>query len=176
MALAFEVHGPTLVTWHNTAGTAGPALELGYTDNNDLISLELEYPNEPIFTTRSGNIPEAFVHLGVIGRLTMTLVKWDAAQLEDLTHALPGGAGNESEVGTIGGLKVSTDGNFSLKIAGTASGDAYVMKSCWLDGPVRRLDFGNKPSRIGLNIICTPYEDSAGTLAADDAVYIVTGR
>tara|TARA_R110000824_G_scaffold182887_2_gene363888 strand:- start:21 stop:551 length:531 start_codon:yes stop_codon:yes gene_type:complete len=176
MALAFEVHGPTLVTWNNAAGTASPANNLGYTDNNDLISLELEYPNEPIFTTRSGNIPEAFVHLGVIGRLTMTLVKWDHEQLEDLMHALPGSAALESEVGTIGGLKTSGSGNFSLKIASTASGDAYVMKSCWFDGPVRRLDFGNKPSRIGLNIICTPHEATPNTLDGRDEVYTVTGR
>ena len=176
MALGFEVHGPTLVEWDNATGAANPSNELGYTDNNDLISLELEYPKEPIFTTRSGNIPEAFVHLGVIGRLTMTLVKWDYEQLEDLTHALPGGAASESEVGTIGGLKTSGDGNFSLKITGAASTHTYIMKSCWLDGPIRRLDFGNRPSRIGLNIICTPYEDPAGALAADDAVYTVANR
>jgi hypothetical protein len=176
MALAFEVHGPTLVTWNNAAGTSNPAAVLGYTDNSDLISLELEYPNEPIFTTRSGSIPETFIHLGVIGKLTMTLVKWDAGQLEDLMHALPGGATAESHVGTIGGLKDSANGNFSLKIAGATSADTYVMQSCWLDGPVRRLDFGNKPSRIGLSIICTPAEASAGELAATDEVYTVTGR
>ena len=176
MALGFEVHGPTLVTWNTAAGTASPANSLGYTDNNDLISLELEYPNEPIFTTRSGSIPEAFIHLGIIGRLTMTLVKWDNAQLEDLMHALPGSATAESHVGTIGGLKTSENGNFSLKIAGASSGHAFVMKSCWLDGPVRRLDFGNKPSRIGLSIICTPHEAVAGALAVDDEVYTVTGR
>ena len=173
MALAFEVHGPTQVLFSNSAG-ATPSAVLGYTDNNDLISLELEYPQEPIFTTRSGNIPEAYIHMGIIGKLSMTLVKWEADELDTLHIALPGGAANPSDVGTIGGIKSDGDGNFSIQIAGASSGTEYTMKNCYLDGPIRRLDFGNKPSRIGLNIICLPYESVAGTLAATDAVYEVT--
>jgi|TARA_R100000501_G_C2610654_1_gene105342 hypothetical protein len=173
MGLEFEVHGPTQVLFHNSAGST-PTNVLGYTDNNDLVSLEMEYPQEAIYTTRSGNIPEAHIHMGVIGRLTMTLVKWDADFLTDIMHALPGAAVAEGDVGQIGGLKTTGEGNFSIKISSSASEHTYTMKNCYLDGPVRRLDFGNKPSRIGLNIICLPYEASEGTLAVTDSVYEVT--
>jgi hypothetical protein len=174
MALAFEVHGPTQVLFDNSAGAASPANVLGYSDNNDLISLELEYPSEPIYTTRSGSIPEAYIHLGVVGRLTVTLAKWDKEFITDISHALPGSATAESDVGTIGGIKDDGNGNFSMKILSAASTHHYTMKNCYLDGSIRRLDFGNKPSRIGLNIICLPYESTPGTLGAADSVYEVS--
>mgnify|MGYP004450309631 FL=1 len=171
MALGFVVHGPTKVLFNTAAGTTAPANVLGYTDNNDLISLDMEYPQEPIFTTRSGSIPEAYIHLGLIGRLTMTLVKWDAGILETLMYALPGDADTEADVGTIGGVKTTGKGNFSLRISGISSNIAYTMQNCYLDGSIRRMDFGNRPSRIGLNFICLPHEATPGTLAATDEVY-----
>jgi len=172
MALGFIVHGPTKVLIAETAG-ATPSDVLGYTDNNDLISLELEYPTEPIFTTRLGNIPEAYIHLGVIGRLTMTLVKWEVTFLSRLIMQVPGVPGAEGGTGTIGGIKTSGEGNFSLQIAGIASEVEYTMGNCYIDGPVRRMDFGNRPSRIGLNFICLPLMDGDDPADAD-AVYVAS--
>jgi hypothetical protein len=105
----------------------------------------------------------------------MTLVKWDSDLLDTLSVALPGGATAASDVGTIGGIKSTGDGNFSLQIAGASSGIEYTMKNCYLDGPIRRLDFGNKPSRIGLNFICLPLatgDDDA--MLETDSVYEVS--
>ena len=173
MALAFEVHGPTKVQLSTNQGTPSWA-DFGYTDNNDLIGFEMEYMTEPITTTLTGNIPEDYVHLGVFGHLTMTLVKWDVDELASLIQHAPDAAG-EGDVGTIGKLKIA-DGsnNFGLKLIAAASEDTYTFHNCIIEGRgLRRLDFGNKPSRIGLNIICLP--DSLGAdMSATDNIYTVS--
>ena len=178
MALTFEVQGPTKVSIDIAGGTSY-GTGLGYTDNSDLISFELDYMTEPILTTRMGNIPENYVHLGTIGYLNMTLVKFDQALIEDLIHAVPDGAA-EGDVGTVGKLRMNTndtgDGDdFALKLDCATTSDVYSFHKCIIEGRgIRMLDFGNRPQRMGLSIICLPNQGSDDTLAGTDNIYGVS--
>ena len=178
MALTFEVQGPTQVSI-GIGGYGASYTALGYTDNSDLISFEMDYMTEPILTTRMGNIPENYIHLGTMGYLNMTLVKFDQAVIEDLIHAVPDGA-EEGDVGTVGALRLhlANDGNeddFSLKLDCATTDDVYSFHKCIIEGRgIRLLDFGNRPQRMGLSIICLPYQASSDTHAGTDNIYTVT--
>ena len=181
MALGFEVHGPTKIQVDMTGGTDN-LVDLGYTDNNDLISFEMDYMTEPIMSSMMGNIPEQYVHLGTIGYLNMTLVKWDTATMDDLIFSVPGGT-TEGAVGTVGGLRLGAEGttdqtfatNFSVKLVCATSGDAYLFENCLIEGRgVKLLDFGNKAQRVGLSIVCLPYSDTDNVHHGDDNIYSVT--
>jgi len=181
MALGFEIHGPTLVKVDMTGGTDG-LVNLGYTDNSDLISFELDYMTEPITTTHMGNIPEQYIHLGTIGYLNMTMVKWDTATMDDLIFSVPGGS-TEGAVGTVGAVRLGPQGttdhtfstNFSVQLACATSGDTYNFENCLIEGRgVRVMDFGNKAQRVALSIVCLPYSDSDGVHHGDDNIYSVT--
>ena len=176
--LDFNLWGPSKVSIHLTGGT--PNIDLGYTDNSDLISFELDIMTEPIMTTRMGNIPEDYVHLGTIGYLNMTLVKWSEEYIEDLLQtSVPDGAG-EGDVGTVGKLRMGVQGttdatfgtNFSLRVAGAGNGDSVDFHNCIIEGRgIRMLDFGNKPQRLGLSIVCLPLSGSDNVHAGTDNIY-----
>jgi len=178
MALTFEVQGPTKVQVDLTGGVDN-LVDLGYTDNNDLISFELDYMNEPVFTTRMGNIPENYVHLGTMGYLNITLVKFDQAVVEDLIQSVPAGV-VEGQSGTVGALRMSADDtahttDFALKLNCATTGDSYVFKKCIiLDRGVRMLDFGNRPQRMALSIVCLPLQAENDVHAGTDEIYGVT--
>ena len=179
--LDFHVWGPSKVQIDLDGGT-NSLIDLGYTDNSDLISFELDIMTEPIMTTRMGNIPEDYIHLGTIGYLNMTLVKWSEGYAEDLLHgSVPDGAA-EGDVGTVGKLRMGAQGtsdqtfgnNFSLRVlqTGTASPDSIDFHNCIIEGRgVRVMDFGNKPQRLGLSIICLPYSGGDAAHAGTDNIY-----
>ena len=179
--LDFHVWGPSKVQIDLDGGTNN-LIDLGYTDNSDLISFELDIMTEPIMTTRMGNIPEDYIHLGTIGYLNMTLVKWSENYTEDLFHgSVPDGA-VEGDVGTVGKLRMGAQGtsdqtfgtNFSLRIlqTGTGSPDSIDFHNCIIEGRgIRMLDFGNKPQRLGLSIVCLPLSGSDNVHAGTDNIY-----
>lgn len=172
----FEVCGPTEVKFDTTVVSPTFTNTLGFTDNNDLISFELDYMSEPVMTTRMGNIPENYIHLGTMGYLNITLVKWDVALVEDIIHAVPDGAA-EGDVGTVGALRLATDDtadgdDFAIRLVCANTSDTYTFHKCLIDGRgVRILDFGNKPQRISLSIICLPQQGSDNTLVSTDNIY-----
>ena len=185
--LNFQVWGPSLVKVDPTGYNATPNEELGYTDNSDLISFELDIMTEPIMTTYMGNIPEQYIHLGTIGYLNMTLSKWNETNVRDLMGETVGqgeGGGVEGRVGKVGSLRMGAEGtldqtfgtNFSLSITGATSGDIITFHNCIIEGRgFRRMDFGNKPQRIGLSMVCLPY--AGGTddeHTGSDKIYTIT--
>ena len=184
--LNFQVWGPSLVKV-KPDGYGTPDEELGYTDNSDLVSFELDIMTEPIMSSYMGNIPEQYVHLGTIGYLNMTLSKWNETNVRDLLSSSLGqgeGAGKEGVVGTVGSLRMGAEGttdqtfgtNFSLSITGATSGDVVTFHNCIIEGRgFKRIDFGNKAQRIGLSIVCLPY--SSGTddeHTGSDHIYTIT--
>lgn len=176
MALEIISHGPCKVEIAPTHTGTPSYVDLGFTDNNDLIQFEFEHMKDPVFTTRMGNIPEDFVHQGAIGHLSMTMIKWDPAEIAKIALAVPGGVA-EGDVGNIGELHLNSTANmaFAIQFTGTASGDKYEFHKCVLDGNIGLLDFGNKPQRIALNFICLPLDSTEfSSLAETDPIYTIT--
>ena len=179
--LDFHVWGPSKVSINLSGGT--PNIDLGYTDNSDLISFELDIMTEPIMTTMMGNIPEQYIHMGTVGYLNMTLVKWSEGYVEDMLHGtVPDGA-VEGDVGTVGKLRMgASDGqgtsdatfgnNFSVRVAGAGNGDSIDFHNCIIEGRgVRMMDFGNKAQRLALSFVCLPLSGSDGVHAGTDNIY-----
>jgi hypothetical protein len=187
----FQVWGPSLVSVSPKAYNATPDEPLGYTDNNDLISFEMDIMTEPIMSTYMGNIPEQYVHLGTIGYLSMTLSKWNEQNIQDLIGTTCGGndgaSDGEGVVGTVGSLRMGVQGttdqtygtNFSLSIVGSSISShisKVVFHNCIIEGRgFRRMDFGNKQQRIGLSIVCLPYSAGGDAVhTGSDHIYTVT--
>lgn len=174
MAAVFNVEGPTSIQYSATTGDESSTsyVALGYTDNADLVNFEIETFDHPIKTTRLGEIPEEFVHLGTVVHLNITLLKWDATQGALLQHQ---GRTAEGDMGTIGALKLKAGGGtaaFALKVIGGTK--TYEFHNCVLTGRgVRVLDLGNRPKRLALSILCLP-ENMDGATVGTDNIYAVT--
>jgi hypothetical protein len=161
MALGFMVEGPTTVQTTNL-GTFSTFADLGYTDNNDLVSVDVEYLQETIESSDTGRVPVDVINMGVIATVNMTLVKWDDTKLQNLLEFPSGGAG---QVGTIG-LRMfgngSSDYRFKLKLVGDDK--TFTFHRCHFEArAVRMFDFGNRARRVGLSITCLP--EWSGTAA-----------
>jgi hypothetical protein len=65
--------------------------------------------------------------------------------------------------------------NFSLRIAGAGNGDHVDFHNCIIEGRgIRIMDFGNKPQRLGLSIICLPLSGGDNVHAGTDNIYTRT--
>jgi len=186
MANIFNISGATTVQYDTTsdAGTSfsSQGAGLGQTDNNDLISFELEYFKDPIHTTEFGSaIPAQYINQGVLGHLSMTLVKWDLDALENLTKMLPGTI-VESSIGNIGALMLGADtsqgvsdqahgdSQCAIKLV-TSIGSDYTFHNCVIQNNIRVMDFGNRPQRLALNFLCLPQAEGDGALTDGSAIY-----
>lgn len=186
MANIFNISGVTTVQYDTTSDAAtsfsSVGSGLGQTDNDDLISFELEYFKDPIYTTEFGSaIPAQYINQGVLGYLSMTLVKWDLDALEDITQCLPGTI-VESSIGNIGALMLGADtsqgvadqahstSQLAIKLV-TSIGSDYLFHNCMIDGRIRVMDFGNKPQRLGLNFICLPHAEADNALTDGSVIY-----
>ena len=173
--MTFNVEGPTKVQLSTITADEGVTsyTDLGYTDNADLISFETETFEQPLKTTRLGEIPEDFVHMGAVAHLNITLLKYDLAEAAKIMYAVPDGAA-EGDMGTIGSLKIDTAGAsnaFAIKIIGGSK--TYEFHNCITTGrSVRVLDLGNRPKRLALSILCLP--DNLAAAAGTDNIYTVT--
>jgi len=170
----FNVEGPTLIQYSATTGDESSATftDLGYTDNADLVNFEIETFEHPIKTTRLGEVPEEFIHLGAVAHLNITLLKWNKVNGEKLQHQH---GTEQGDLGTIGGMKLTAGGGtdaFAIKIVGGVT--TYTFHNCVLTGRgVRVLDLGNRPKRLALSILCLP-ENMDGTTISTDNIYTVS--
>jgi len=173
MAATFNVEGPTSIQYSATTDDEGTVSfqDLGYTDNADLVSFEIETFDHPLKTTRLGEIPENFIHLGTVVHLNITLLKWDVTQGTLLQHQ---GRTAEGDMGTIGALKIVTGGTgaaFAIKVIGGTK--TYTFHNCILTGRgVRVLDLGNRPKRLALSILCLP--NNLDAASGTDNIYAVS--
>ena len=84
MAIGFEVSGPTLIrirmpnetsTWDS----------LGYTPNDDTLSLDVSSDPLPVHSSRAGGyMPANWIHRGVMGVIPISMVDWDPDVMDEL--------------------------------------------------------------------------------------------
>lgn len=149
MAVAIFVPGPTKVQ----VDTTGTYADLGYSDNDNLPTIQLTDNHHEIKTVLSGAVPEEIVLTGTSARLTLALVKWDNTVLQALL-AKQRGASNDSVVGRV---LVANSFTFGIKIVSVGGTQAYQFDRCFLqpDG-MGDSQWGNRERVLTLNLMAIP--------------------
>jgi hypothetical protein len=173
MATTFNVQGPTgLYIKQQAPGTTtstGFSL-LGHTDNDDLISVEIDNMMDPYFSTESGREPAALIYQGTIATITATLVKWDTAVKDTLITTIWEGAGGT--LGSIGQNQLD-DSTFSnveglqVKLVPTSTSGietyTYQFFKCYVES-MQETGWGNAPKKLVLSLKATRNTTAANFL------------
>ena len=183
MALAFNVQGPVSLSIMigDAAGevsspTFGSAHILGYTDNDDLISVDYDNLLEPYESTERGRMPAALIYQGTIATISATLIKWNTSVKDTLLQTM--WADDGGSAGVVG--QDIFNGDFTnseplqVHIAPTVTSGfpsstdryMYTFRRCWLD-TISETGWGNAPKKLVLSFKCT--NNSGGRLFAKAA-------
>lgn len=151
MATAIFVPGPTSIY---VATTAGNYVQLGFSDNDNLPSIQFTDHQHDVRTVTSGAVPEEIVLQNTEAMVTVALVKWDENILENLLIDQRGSAFTTS----VGRRLVGSNGFFGLRIRSVASGlPGYTFTHAFLrqDG-MADSQWGNRERVLSLNFRCIP--------------------
>jgi len=157
MATSILVAGPTSIS----VTVAGTTSVLGYSDNDNLPSIQFTDHQHEVKTVLRGNVPEEIVMQGTSARISLALVKWDEAVLTSLLAEQRGSA----TVPVVGRRLVANADTFVVTIASTIVGStmAYSFGACYLlPDSVGDSQWGNRERVLTLNIAAIP--TTAGTL------------
>lgn len=151
MPMAIYVPGPTII---NVATTAGTYLALGYSDNDNLPSIQFTEHLHEVKTVTSGASPEEMVAQNIEASVTVSLVKWDDTILNNILVDQRGAAYNN----TVGRRLVSSNGFFGLQIRSVAAAQpGYTFTHAFLrPDSVGDSQWGNRERVLTLNFRCIP--------------------
>ena len=150
MAELIYVSGPTAVYANGYL--------LGWTDNDSLATITYTDHQHEVKTVQRGEVPAEVIVTGLSAVLTVTLVKWDQAELDKIliktrgTAALPYTA-------TIGTTLVN---DFASGVSAlypvvlnptTLNKPTYTLNSCYLKGESSDGGFGNVERRMTLTFM-----------------------
>ena len=159
MAQVIFVAGPTIVK----IDTTGTYLGIGYSDNDNLPSIQLTDHHHEVKTVQSGNVPAEIVLTGTSARISLALVKFDQDKLDALL-AKQRGTYNNTEVGKT---LVASTSTFGIKIESVNTAMSYEFKRCYLQADGQGdSQWGNRERVLTLNIAAIP--------DADGLLYIFT--
>ncbi len=161
----FEIAGPVEVSF-NAQGATPATANLGRSDGEERISLDVQIHSKPIYADEGGRVPQEVIHLGMTGLLSMQLVKWDRLILQDIWGAvprlaLPGDAHlNQGDVGRLWSTTaVSGIGFFGLILTPDLEDSrvVYTFNKCYLaeDG-IREAEIGNDVTVLRLSFVVLP--------------------
>jgi hypothetical protein len=108
-------------------------------------------------------VPEEMVVQNISATITVTLVKWDAANVAAMLGDLRSSSGNAYNA-TVGRLLVNDSGTVQVKITPTTAGKtAYLFGRCYvMSDAVIHSNFGNVEQRLALTFRAVP--DNANLL------------
>jgi hypothetical protein len=151
MAMAIYVPGPTII---NVATTAGTYVALGYSDNDNLPSIQFTEHLHEVKTVTSGASPEEMVAQNIEASVTVSLVKWEDSVLATLLADQRGAAYNN----TVGRRLVSNNAFFGLQIRSVAASQpGYTFTHAFLrPDSVGDSQWGNRERVLTLNFRCIP--------------------
>jgi hypothetical protein len=158
-ATDFHVNGPTSIYW-NVGGTADPSVELGKTDNDDLIRITFRDHYRTFSRNDTGDMIAESVLSGTTAVIDFTMVSWNKDELEKLLKrvrtggSLAAGIANEGIFATVGGSTIqgALPKTISLKIDPTTVGETvYTFKNLMLTTGPEYIDFGNTLKRIAFS-------------------------
>lgn len=153
MPNAIFVSGPTKIQVNIGAGL----VDLGFSDNDNLPQITYTDHIHEIKTVASGAVPEEMVVQNISATITVTLVKWDAANVAAMLGDLRSSSANPYNA-TVGRLLVNDNGAVQVKITPTTSGKtAYLFGRCFLmSDAVVHSNFGNVEQRLALTFRAVP--------------------
>ena len=173
MAATFNVQGPVALQIKQQAPgttTASGFELLGYTDNDDLISVEIDNMMEPHFATETGKEPAALIYHGTIATISATLIKWDTTIKDKLIETIWEGVGGT--LGTVGQNQFD-DANFDnvlglqIKLVPTSTDNietySYQFFKCYLES-MQETNWGNAPKKLVLTFKATRATTAANFL------------
>jgi hypothetical protein len=151
MATALRVAGPSVVRVDNAG--AGTYSVLGYSDNDNLPSVQVTDYNHEIKTVLSGNTPEEIVLTGMTARISVALVKWD----EDVLDAMLDRQRGTYNVQTIGRRVIANNAFLGVEIASVSQTMKYRFTRCILppDG-MGDSQWGNRERVLTLQFYAFP--------------------
>lgn len=158
-ATDFHVNGPTTIYW-NVGGTSAPAVELGKTDNDDLIRITMRDHYRTFSRNDTGDMIAESVVAGTTAVIDFTMVSWNQEELEKLIKrartggSLAAGIANEGIFATVGGSVINgaSPRTIALKIEPTNTGGTiYTFKNLMLSTGPEYMDFGNTLKRIAFS-------------------------
>jgi hypothetical protein len=142
MAMAIYVPGPTII---NVATTAGSYVALGYSDNDNLPSIQFTEHLHEVKTVTSGASPEEMVAQNIEASVTVSLVKWDDTILNNLL------------VDQRGAAYTNTVGRRLVSGSVAASQPGYTFTHAFLrPDSVGDSQWGNRERVLTLNFRCIP--------------------
>lgn len=127
---------------------------LGYSDNDNLPSVQFTDYQHEVKTVLSGQAPEEIVLQGMVARIGLALVKWDAANLVALLTDQRGAAGTTSPVGR---RIVNDTAYFGIRILSIANGSGYTFNYAYLQqDSVGDSQWGNRERVLTLAVNAIP--------------------
>lgn len=169
MATQYHVAGVVSITFGGTS--------IGQTDGQVLITIRDVAPFEPITTDAYGGEAEDFIQLSRHAIVTLDLIEWDTAVLDDVRGAIAAASvpatpafdtpGTQGEVGM---LRIADGGYKQLVVAGdkvtTKNGfQQFTFERAFIDPdtPFEFEDVGaRRPTRASITFRCQP--NDSGTI------------
>lgn len=146
MAEGFQVSGPTKVQVC-LLGDNAAFVDLGHTDNDDLIDFDEEDHYNALTSNETGEMTADVVFNGSTGMLAMSLVKWDEVVLDKIKTRQRQGVVTGTDPGKfaeVGKLLVADSRFFGVKLLTTRTGmKSYTFKRTWMPIRARKHGFGN---------------------------------
>jgi hypothetical protein len=118
MPQTIQVPGPTTVQYI-LANTGTSWITLGYSDNDNLPSVQFTDHQHEIKTSISGAVPEEIVMQGAEARIACALVKWDETNFASLTNFVRGGQAYSIPGTRVVGTGASSVSLISLRLLGS---------------------------------------------------------
>jgi hypothetical protein len=155
MATAIFVPGPTVVNVSTgTSTTPGSFMVLGYSDNDNLPSIQFTDHLHEVKTVTSGAVPEELVAQNIEASVTVSLVKWDS----DVLNTLLSDQRNAAYNNQVGRRLISSNGACGLQIRSVAAAQpGYTFTHAFLrPDSVGDSQWGNRERVLTLNFRCIP--------------------
>ena len=155
MPMAIYVPGPTVINVALGTSTSPPTyVALGYSDNDNLPSIQFTDHLHEVKTVTSGAVPEELVAQNIEAAVTVSLVKWD----NDVLNTLLGDQRNAAYTNQVGRRLVSSNSVFGLQIRSVANAlPGYTFTHAFLrTDSVGDSQWGNRERVLTLNFRCIP--------------------
>lgn len=157
MPATIQVPGPTIIQ----IATATTFVDLGYSDNDTLPTIQITDHQHDVKTVLSGDVPEEVVLRGIEARIAVALVKWDETNLAAMLNDMRGGA--SPGISVVGRRIVSAGASFQLKIASVGGTQSYLFPVSFLQADGHGdSQWGNRERVLTLNFRAIP--NASGSL------------
>jgi len=144
--------------------TFGASHILGYSSNEDLISVSMDNILVPHTSSETGAVPAALIYHGSVATISATLIKYDKSVADTMMgHMWADRAGLPGVVGQNQFDKTFTNVSpMQVHIAPVVSGTgggfpdgtdrySYTFRQCWVDS-YAETEWGNAPKKLVLTI------------------------